>query len=359
MRVPGLPLHSVHNPGVFIRQPTQRRGRDRARRLTSGQASVHRPRRHLLRDPAGNASGDTVWLFDLDNTLHDASHAIFPAINRLMTAYVARVLGSDEATASRVRVDYWQRYGATLLGMIRHHQVDPADFLRAAHDFPELADMVRVRRGLVAALRRLPGRKILVTNAPRDYAMAVMAVAGIDRCFERVVAIEDMWVHGHLRPKPDRRMLRRLLTQIGVARRRVVLVEDTVSHLKHYAAMGIRTAWVTGFLRTLAPSRPHVVPAQAGAARDAATRSMLSAEDRQHVGHTAQERSVTLVAAESQDPSAGLDGESSARTAATAPQMQADHAPRMRARVVNRPGYVDIKVQLMHQLLRQKRRIGS
>lgn len=308
---------------------------------------------------AGDTSGDTVWLFDLDNTLHDASHAIFPAINRLMTAYVARVLGSDEATASRVRVDYWQRYGATLLGMIRHHQVDPADFLRAAHDFPELADMVRVRRGLVAGLRRLPGRKILVTNAPRDYAMAVMAVAGIDRCFERVVAIEDMWVHGHLRPKPDRRMLRRLLAQIGVAPHRVVLVEDTVSHLKHYAAMGIRTAWVTGFLRTLAPSRPHGVPAQAGAARDAATRSMLSAEDRQRVGHTAQERSVTLVAAESQDPSAGLDDESSARTAATAPQMQPDHAPRMRARVVNRPGYVDIKVQLMHQLLRQKRRIGS
>ncbi|WP_343656295.1 pyrimidine 5'-nucleotidase [Cupriavidus sp.] len=344
---------------MFIRQPTQRRGRDRARRLSSGQASVHRPRRHLLRDAVGNASGDTVWLFDLDNTLHDASHAIFPAINRLMTAYVARVLGSDEATASRVRVDYWQRYGATLLGMIRHHQVDPADFLRAAHDFPELADMVRVRRGLVAALRRLPGRKVLVTNAPRDYAMAVMAMAGIDRCFERVVAIEDMWVHGHLRPKPDRRMLRRLLTQIGVAPHRVVLVEDTVSHLKHYAAMGIRTAWVTGFLRTLAPSRPHVVPAQAGAARDAATRSMLSAEDRQHVGHTAQERSVTLVAAETQDPSGGLDGGSGSQTAATAPQMQPDHAPRMRARVVNRPGYVDIKVQLMHQLLRQKRRIGS
>ena len=336
---------------MFIRQPTQRRGRDRAR-ASSAHTATHRPRRHLLRAAAGDRSGATVWLFDLDNTLHDASHAIFPAINRLMTAYVARVLGSDEATASRVRVDYWQRYGATLLGMIRHHQVDPADFLRAAHDFPELADMVRVRRGLVAALRRLPGRKILVTNAPRDYAHAVMAVAGIERCFERVVAIEDMWVHGHLRPKPDRRMLRRLLAQTGVAPHRVVLVEDTVSHLKQYAGMGIRTAWVTGFLRTLAPSRPHGVTAQAGTARDAATQRTLAAEDRRHASHAAQERSVTLVAAESQDPSGG-------QSAATAPQMQPDHAPKVRARPVNRPGYVDIKVQLMHQLLRQKRRIGS
>jgi putative hydrolase of the HAD superfamily len=205
----------------------------------------------------------------------------------------------------------------------------------------------------VAALRQLPGRKILVTNAPRDYARCVMAIAGIDRCFERVVAIEDMWVHGHLRPKPDRRMLRRLLAQIGVAPHRAVLVEDTLSHLKHYAGTGIRRAWVTGYLRTTAPSRPHVVPAQdasvPGAARDAVTRSTLAAEDRQNVAHIAQERSVTLVAAESQDPT----------HAATAPQSQPDHIPRVRARVTKRPGYVDIKVQSMHQLLRRMRRIGS
>lgn len=309
------------------------------------------------RRPAGDNSGRTVWLFDLDNTLHDASHAIFPAINQLMTAYVARVLGSDEATASEVRVKYWQRYGATLLGMIRHHGVDPADFLRAAHDFPELAEMVRVRRGLAGHLRRLPGRKILVTNAPAQYARAVMQVAGIQHCFERVVAIEDMWVHGHLRPKPDRRMLRRLLAQQGVAPHRAVLVEDTLSHLKRYAGTGIRTAWVTGYLRTLAPSRPHDVPMPAsvaadGVSGDAVLRSTLDAEDRQHAGHAAQEHSVTLVAAETQDPPSRPQGK-------TAPQALPASAPRVRARIVNRPGYVNVKVQSMHQLQRRIRRIGS
>lgn len=312
--------------------------------MPSSLPPPRRVRARLRRRPAGDNSGRTVWLFDLDNTLHDASHAIFPAINRLMTAYVARVLGCDEATASRVRVDYWQRYGATLLGMIRHHGVDPADFLRAAHEFPALAEMVRVRRGLAAHLRRLPGRKILVTNAPQDYAQAVMEIAGIRHCFERVVAIEQMWVHGHLRPKPDRRMLRRLLVQTGIAPHRAVLVEDTVSHLKRYAGTGIRTAWVTGYLRTLAPSRPHVVPPvpDDGSRRDAAVRSTLEAEEDRHVGHAAQEQSVTLVAAETQ-----------------APQAQPDNMPRVRARVPNRPAYVDIKVQSMHQLQRRMRRTGS
>jgi putative hydrolase of the HAD superfamily len=190
-----------------------------------------RVRARLRRRPAGDVSGRTVWLFDLDNTLHDASHAIFPAINRLMTAYVARVLGCDDATASRVRVDYWQRYGATLLGMIRHHGVDPADFLRAAHEFPELAGMVRVRRGLAAHLRRLPGRKILVTNAPQDYAHAVLDIAGIRHCFERVVAIEQMWVHGHLRPKPDRR------ASCDIGRRHAVAPEALRRH-RHPHGMG-------------------------------------------------------------------------------------------------------------------------
>ena len=69
-----------------------------------------------------------VWLFDLDNTLHDASHAMFPAISANMNTYIARVLSQNGETATpaminAARVGYWKRYGATLLGMMRHHQV--------------------------------------------------------------------------------------------------------------------------------------------------------------------------------------------------------------------------------------------
>ena len=40
-----------------------------------------------------------LWLFDLDNTLHDASSAIFPSINQAMTSYVARHLNLDHHAA--------------------------------------------------------------------------------------------------------------------------------------------------------------------------------------------------------------------------------------------------------------------
>jgi len=195
-----------------------------------------------------------VWLFDLDNTLHDASHAIFPAISANMNAYIAHVLGDGVTPASQdvvnaARVGYWKRYGATLLGMIRHHRVDAADFLRRTHDIGALHDLVRHERGLERLLRRLPGRKILLTNAPTTYSTGVVRHLGLQRHFAHHVAIEDMRVHGQLRPKPSKLMLRRLLRRQRVAANRCILVEDTLVNLKHAKQLGLRTVWVTQYLR--------------------------------------------------------------------------------------------------------------
>lgn len=199
-----------------------------------------------------------VWLFDLDNTLHDASHAIFPAISANMNTYIARVLGDGTTPATQAQVDaarlgYWKRYGATLLGMIRHHGVSAADFLHVTHDLGALDKLVRAEKGLGTLLRRLPGRKILLTNAPTRYSTDVMRHLGLSRHFVHHVAIEHMHVHRQLRPKPSGLMLRRLLRKHGVAARRCILVEDTLANLKSASRLGLRTVWVTQYLRMSDP----------------------------------------------------------------------------------------------------------
>jgi putative hydrolase of the HAD superfamily len=199
-----------------------------------------------------------VWLFDLDNTLHDASHAIFPAISANMNTYIARVLGDGTTPATQAQVDaarlgYWKRYGATLLGMIRHHGVSAADFLHVTHDLGALDKLVRAEKGLGTLLRRLPGRKILLTNAPTRYSTDVMRHLGLSRHFAHHVAIEHMHVHRQLRPKPSGLMLRRLLRKHGVAARRCILVEDTLANLKSASRLGLRTVWVTQYLRMSDP----------------------------------------------------------------------------------------------------------
>lgn len=190
-----------------------------------------------------------VWLFDLDNTLHDASHAAFRGINERMTAYIEHELGLSNADADALRRRYWQRYGATLLGLVRHHGVKAHHFLHQTHLLPGLEERVRGHRHDFAALARLPGRKFILTNAPAAYTARVLGVLGIEPLFDGVVTIERMTMFGQLRPKPDARMLRQLAARLQVAPSRCVLVEDTLDHLKSARRVGMSTVWMQRFTR--------------------------------------------------------------------------------------------------------------
>jgi len=191
----------------------------------------------------------TVWLFDLDNTLHDAGSWVFGALHQAMGDYTARTLGVDAQQAQALNHHYWHRYGATLLGLMRHHGVQAAHFLHDTHRLPELDARVRGHRHDLAALARLPGRRVLLTNAPRAYALRVLGLLGITRLFDEVLAIDDMRMFGQLRPKPDARMLRWVAARLRVPASRCVLVEDTLVHQKSARRVGMGTVWVHRFLR--------------------------------------------------------------------------------------------------------------
>ena len=188
--------------------------------------------------------GGLVWFFDLDNTLHDATHAIFRTIDARMTDYVERHLVVDRAEANRLREFYWRRYGATLLGLVRHHAVDPHHFLRETHDF-DVSGMLRAERGLTRLFARLPGRKVLLTNAPYAYSSAVLRNLQLDRHFGAQYSIESMRVHRAFRPKPSRLMLRAMLARERVRRGQAVLVEDSRANLKAARSLGFRTVLLT------------------------------------------------------------------------------------------------------------------
>ena len=181
-----------------------------------------------------------VWIFDLDNTLHDATPHIFPHINRSMTAYLQQYLQLDQQAANELRMHYWQRYGATLSGMIKHHATDPEHFLRHTHQFPDLPQMVlRVSR-LRHMLKRLPGKKLVFSNAPQHYACAVLALLRIDDLFDDVFAIE----HARYQPKPQLAGFVRLLRKHRLNPARCVMVEDSAENLQAAKRLGMRTVWV-------------------------------------------------------------------------------------------------------------------
>jgi len=203
-----------------------------------------------------------VWLFDLDDTLHDASSATMPGLHLSFGEYIQQHLGMTKEESDALRRRYWQRYGATLLGLVKHHAVDAAHFLHHTHLLPGLEQAVRGHAHDFAALKRLRGRKLILTNAPRAYARRVIDALGISRHFEALLSIEDMRMFGELRPKPDARMLRTLLARLRVPAARCVLVEDTLQHQKAARRVGMKTVWMQRWSRAAgkAGARFHMKP---------------------------------------------------------------------------------------------------
>jgi putative hydrolase of the HAD superfamily len=167
---------------------------------------------------------------------------VFPHINRAMTEYVQKHLNVSESEADQLRNRYWRRYGATLLGLIRHHDTDPAHFLWHTHQIPDLHRMLVTEPMLRATLTRLPGRKFVFSNAPVHYAQAVLDALGIHDLFADVYTIE----HTRYQPKPDTFGFLRLCRTHHLRPRRCIMVEDNLDNLRTAKRLGMKTVWVTG-----------------------------------------------------------------------------------------------------------------
>ncbi|MEW6687931.1 MAG: pyrimidine 5'-nucleotidase [Pseudomonadota bacterium] len=182
-----------------------------------------------------------VWVFDLDNTLHDARPHIFPSMHAQMNAYLRRHFDLDEEGANRMRRFFWERYGTTLKGLVRHHGHDPGHFIRETHRFADLPGMVVGDHALRHALARLGGTRLVFSNAPRHYVTEVLRALGVARCFDAVYTIES----ARYRPKPAFEGFRRLLRAHDLEARRCALVDDALENLRAAKRLGMSTVWVS------------------------------------------------------------------------------------------------------------------
>jgi putative hydrolase of the HAD superfamily len=189
-----------------------------------------------------------VWIFDLDNTLHDARPRIFPSMHEQMNAYLMRRFGLDQAGANEMRRFFWETYGTTLRGLTRHHGEDPKKFIRETHRFPELDAMVVGENALRHALARLAGTRLVFSNAPQPYVSQVLRALGVARYFYAVYTIESTRYH----PKPAFRGFRVLLRAHKIAPQRCVLVDDMLENLRAAKRLGMGTVWVSAQAKRVA-----------------------------------------------------------------------------------------------------------
>lgn len=179
-----------------------------------------------------------TWVFDLDNCLYPAECNLFAQIDVRMGAFISDLLGVDKDEARRIQKDYFHDYGTTLTGLIRHHGIEPDDYLEYVHEI----DLSPVPKNpdLSASLAKLPGRKIIYTNGSLDHARRVLARIGIGEHFE---AIHDVHAADYI-PKPERAAMDALITQYEIEPGRAVMVEDLARNLTPASQAGMATVWV-------------------------------------------------------------------------------------------------------------------
>ncbi|MCY7339175.1 MAG: pyrimidine 5'-nucleotidase [Sphingomonas bacterium] len=180
----------------------------------------------------------TDWIFDLDNCLYPASTGLFDLIDQRMGAYIQRLLDCDPAEARRVQKMHFHDHGTTLAGLMKHHGVDPHEFLADVHAIP--LDRIAPDALLSRGLGRLPGRKLIFTNGDAPYARRVLDAIGIASHFDQLHDIHS----AELRPKPDRHGYELLLERFAIDPARAVMVEDMAQNLKPAKMLGMTTVWV-------------------------------------------------------------------------------------------------------------------
>ena len=165
-------------------------------------------------------------------------------INSRMTSFIQSELSISYVEANRLRVEYWKRYGTTARGMQERHGVAFQPFLSFSHHLPCFELYIKFKPYVGKILGRLIGRKYIVTNSPKNYAIEVLKKNGLLRYFDDICALEAMWIHNQLRCKPAKLLWQRILDKTGAKKNHHILVDDTLANLRTAKHMGFKTVWI-------------------------------------------------------------------------------------------------------------------
>jgi len=179
-----------------------------------------------------------AWVFDLDNTLYPHDLNLWQQIDDRIRNFISEFLKVTHEEAFRVQKDYYKRYGTTMRGLMAEHGLNPDDFLDYVHQIDH--SPLEPNPVLGAAIERLPGRKLILTNGTRAHANAVLKRLALHEHFEDVFDI----VAAELEPKPLARNYDRFLAAHGVAPERAAMFEDLARNLAIPHALGMTTVLV-------------------------------------------------------------------------------------------------------------------
>ena len=191
----------------------------------------------MMKSKRGFAHIDT-WVFDLDNTLYPHHVNLWQQVDKRIGEYIANYLQVPADEARRIQKDYYRRYGTSMRGMMSLHGVSADEYLAYVHKIDH--SPLEPNPAMGAAIAKLPGRKLVLTNGSTDHAGKVLERLGIGAHFEAVFDI----IAAELEPKPAPQTYRRFLDLHGVDPNSAAMFEDLARNLVVPHQLGMTTVLV-------------------------------------------------------------------------------------------------------------------
>ena len=191
----------------------------------------------MKKEPRSFAHVDT-WVFDLDNTLYPHHVNLWQQVDKRIGEFVATWLNVSAEEARRIQKDYYRRYGTTMRGMMTEHGVRADDFLAYVHRIDH--SPLEPNPVMGAAIAKLPGRKLILTNGSTDHVEKVLERLGLSGHFDAVFDI----IAAEFEPKPAPQTYQRFLKLHDVDAANAAMFEDLARNLSIPHRLGMTTVLV-------------------------------------------------------------------------------------------------------------------
>jgi putative hydrolase of the HAD superfamily len=179
-----------------------------------------------------------TWVFDLDNTLYPHHVNLWQQVDARIGEFVSAWLKVSREEARRIQKDYYLRYGTTMRGMMTLHGVRADDYLSYVHQIDH--SPLQPNPAMGAAITKLPGRKLILTNGSVDHADKVLERLGLTTHFDGVFDI----IAAELEPKPAPQTYQRFLKLHDVDPAKATMFEDLARNLVVPHQLGMTTVLV-------------------------------------------------------------------------------------------------------------------
>ncbi len=177
-------------------------------------------------------------LFDLDGVLYSDLEAVFGQVSKRMTKYISNKLNIDLKKAKELQTNYFHKYNTSLNGLMKHHDIEPEDFLKYVHNI----DLSFMSKDTVLRneLKNLNLKKFIFTNGSKDHANNITTHLGINDLFDGLFDIVD----SEFSPKPTAKAFDLMVKKFNINPKETLYIEDIAKNLSIGKERGAITAWL-------------------------------------------------------------------------------------------------------------------